>query len=362
MTSDPLILVDAHEDIAFNTVNFGRNFVLSARQKRRLESKAAFLGDSGIATTGLPDALLGRVGVIFGTLFAQPCAVQLMGGGDCYDNAANAYKMALAQWDVYQRLADENDRIRLIRSCAELDAVLATWREGVPFADHKVGIVLSLEGADPILEPKQFEEWYERGVRAVGLAWLHQGRYVGGNREPGRLTRLGHELLDILTHFHTILDISHMPDMAVQEVLDSFAGTLIASHSNPRHFCESERHLPDTTIRRLAERGGVIGAVPYNAFLSTGWSKNDPKSGTPFDRYVAVIDHICQVTGAAQYVGIGSDLDGGFGVEHTPVGLDTVTDLYQLRAALQSKGYAESDIQAILGGNFLRILRTILPR
>src|SRR5206468_200292 len=130
----------------------------------------------------------------------------------CYETPVEAYKLALAQLDVYQRLADTNDRIRLIRTQAELAAVLATWADGVPIQQHKVGIVISMEGADPILEPKAFEEWYERGVRSVGLAWLTKSRYAGGNEEPDRLSSSGYELLEVMDSFHAILDLSHLSE------------------------------------------------------------------------------------------------------------------------------------------------------
>ncbi|HVO43391.1 MAG TPA: membrane dipeptidase, partial [Aggregatilineales bacterium] len=359
-TPDPFLIVDAHEDIALNALTYRRDFTRAARLTRQLEQGSPLLAESGIATTGLPDALLGRVGIIFGTLYVRPCSMPF-GSDPCYETAATAYELALAQLDVYHRLADTTDRIQLIRIQSELESVLETWREGVPFRDHKLGIVVAMEGADPILEPRQFEEWYERGVRSVGLAWMAQTRYAGGNREPGPLTHLGRELLEVMASHRTILDLSHLAGEAATEALDRYEGPIIASHSNPRRFCDTDRHLSDTTIRRIAEHDGVIGSVPYNAFLQDGWSKADPKARTPFDRYIAVIDHICQVTGSARHAGIGSDLDGGFGAEATPADLDTVTDLYRVGTALEARGYSPDDVRAILGGNFLRILRATLP-
>src|SRR5262249_11662039 len=156
--------------------------------------------------------------VIFGTLFVRPCAIPF-GSDPCYQTGAEAYRLALAQLDVYNRLADTNERIRLIRTQAELAAVLATWAEGLPFSEHRLGLVLSMEGADPILEPKAFEEWYERGLRAVGLTWLGQTRYGGGNAQPGPLTKAGRELLEVMQSFNVILDLSHLAEEAALEAL-----------------------------------------------------------------------------------------------------------------------------------------------
>src|SRR5256885_1067864 len=202
----PNTVVDAHEDIAVTAILFGRDFTESAYLKRKREANADFTKTWGIATTGLPESLLGRVGIIFGTLFVEPKWSSLTGAN--YETPVEAYKQALKQIDVYHRLAETNSRIGLIRNQAELSNVLATWAEGTDFEQHKVGIMISMEGADPVLEPKQFEEWYERGVRAIGLAWS-ETRYTGGTHRPGPLTNLGRELLEVLEPLNVILDLSH---------------------------------------------------------------------------------------------------------------------------------------------------------
>jgi len=269
--------------------------------------------------------------------------------------------MALNQIDVYYRLAESNERIVLVRTQSELDSVLATWAEGVDFEAHKVGIVISIEGADSIPEPQAFEEWYERGVRAVGLAWS-ETRYSGGTHRPGPLTGPGRELLEVMASFNAICDVSHMTDESFYEAVERYGGQVIASHSNPRQFCDTERHLSDDMIRRLAERGGVMGIVPYNAFLKNGYTPSEKKIKTPLSVVTAAIDHVCQVTGSAQHVGIGSDFDGGFGAENIPAELDTVADLRLIGPALANLGYNPADISGIMSGNFLRVLRASLPR
>jgi membrane dipeptidase len=112
-------------------------------------------------------------------------------------------------------------------------------------------------------------------------------------------------------------------------------------------------------IRRLAERGGVIGAVPYNWFLHDTWVSGDP--AVPFSRYLEAIDFICQLTGSAAHVGIGTDFDGGFGAASTPDGFDTEADLYDIPAGLRARGYSDADIDAITHGNFMAVMRRILP-
>ena len=145
------------------------------------------------------------------------------------------------------------------------------------------------------------------------------------------------------------------------QALDHYEGTVIASHTNPRSFKNTDRHFPDATIRQLAERDGVMGIVLYNRFLSDDWTSGDPKSKIPLTRVLDAIDYVCQLTGSAAHVGIGTDFDGGFGQESIPEDLDTVTDLMKIGDALTARGYAPADVEAIMGGNMIRKLRQGLP-
>jgi membrane dipeptidase len=355
-----VILVDAHQDIAFNYVAFGRDYRESAYAKR--ERGAAHVQRTGSATLGLPDALLGRVGVTFATLFVAPRKPDSLYESVTYTTPGEAYTLALRQWDYYQRLVDEDQRLRLITAQSDLNAVLARWGDDGALERAQQGLVLLMEGADPILEPKQFEEWYERGVRVVGPAW-ERTRYSGGTKAPGGLTALGRELLHVLAGFNVILDLSHMAEEAYLEALDRFEGkSLIASHSNLRRFVDTDRQLSDMMVRRLAERDGVIGVVFYNHFLDREWRTGEPRFRVPMTRVIDTIDAICQLTGSAAHVGIGTDMDGGFGVEDIPDGLTTIMDVYSgVQAGLRGRGFGEEDIAAILGGNMLRKLREVLP-
>jgi membrane dipeptidase len=357
-----MMIVDAHQDIAYNALSFNRDYRLSALHHRQQETDPALIKSQGIATIGLPDSLLGRVGVIFATLFVAPDHGKNASqwGRFRYKTAQEAYALALQQRDYYQRLTDEHDKITLIHTQADLDGVLETWAEGTTLADHRQGLVLLMENADPILEPKQVEEWYERGVRIIGPAW-ERTRYSGGTGYPGPLTPLGYELLEIMRSFNMILDLSHMAEEACLQALDRYDGLMIASHSNPHRFRTSDRHMTDDMILRLSEHDGVMGIVLYNLFLSNMWRNGDRKSDVPLITVVDAIDYVCQLTGSARHVGIGSDLDGGFGKESIPEGLDTVTDLMNIIPLLCERGYSESDIEGIMGRNMLRILRQALP-
>jgi membrane dipeptidase len=117
--------------------------------------------------------------------------------------------------------------------------------------------------------------------------------------------------------------------------------------------------LPDEAIERIAERGGVVGVVLYNRFLREDWSGR--KSDVSLDDVVRMIDHVCQVTGSAAHVGIGSDYDGGVGYNDIPRELDTVRDHYKIGDELLARGYAPEHVDLVMRGNWLRVLRQALP-
>lgn len=354
------IVVDAHQDIAYNYLNFGRDYARSVYLTRSLEASAE-KHPNGTATLGFPEALLGRVALAFTTIFVAPQSKQPQPWDRLtYTTPREAHTLAHLQADYYERFTDENPQVWLVRTLQELDAVLETWSSERQISEHVQGWVLLMENAEPVLEPPQFEEWYARGVRIVGPAWSFN-RYTGGTGFPGGLTKLGYELLDILASFNIILDLSHLAEEAYFQAVERYPGVVIASHSNPRRFRNSDRHLSDDMIRALADRDGVMGIVLYNRFLSDTWSLGDRKDAVGQFTPVDAIDYVCQLTGSAAHVGIGTDLDGGFGAESIPAGFDTIADIITIGDGLRARGYGEADIDAILSGNMLRKLRQALP-
>jgi len=310
---------------------------------------------------GLPDWLAGGIAVVFGTLFVAP-ERKREGPWDIqtYRTPQEAHQRASAQLDYYYRLADDSPAIKIVQSRADLEAVLATWAEGADPQKRQVGIVVLMEGADPIPEPKEAEAWFERGVRIFGLAWAAT-RYAGGTGEPGPLTPEGRELLDVLADLGAIVDLSHAAEKSFFEALDRFEGIVVATHSNPRAFVPGDRQLSDAMIVRLAERDGVIGILPFNRMLRTGWKRGDNRAEVMVHDVAAAIDYVCQRVGDARHIGLGSDFDGGFGADQAPLEIDTVADLAKIGPALGEMGYSDADIAAIMGENWLRILRAGLP-
>lgn len=355
-----MLIIDGHEDIAYNALEWGRDIRLSAQTIR--EREASNPNPNGIAMSGLPELRRGGFGIVFGVIFLFPMkneATTQHRHTQSYHNAEEAYAAGQGQLAYYRTLAQEPG-ISLVLNQNDMQRVLTAWEQSsADDPQRPFGIVPLLEGADAIRTPAEAAQWFADGLRIVGLAWGGT-RYSGGTRAPGPLTPDGKELLKEMERVGLILDISHLAEESFWQALQSFQGPVIASHSNCRAFTPTDRHLSDDMIRALAERDGVIGVVPVNYFLDGRWSSTNrfPISLADVVRH---IDHICQLTGSARHVGIGTDVDGGFGREETPLELDTVADIAKLADALRSRGYREEDVVAIMGGNWRRFLEKALP-
>jgi membrane dipeptidase len=347
------LIVDAHEDVAWNALALGRHVRRSALETRRLEQDSDVPSRNGICMVGLPEWLEGRVALVFGTIYVAPERRGRRRGPQTYADAEEAHVLGQQQLDYYHRLADEEKQVALVGSQGDLEEVLESWKGVSPI----VGLVPLMEGADPIREPAEAELWFERGVRLVGLSWKAGTRYAGGDAAQGPLTDLGRELLEVMAELGMVLDVSHLAERSFFEAVGRFEGPIVATHANPRALVPGSRQLSDDMIRRLAQRDGVIGIVPASPFLRPDW-KTTPAT---LDDVVALIDHVCQVIGDAAHVGLGSDFDGGFGADDTPPALDTVADLQRIGPALGEAGYDEDHVTAILSGNWLRVLEGALP-
>ena len=275
-----MLIVDAHQNIAFNAQQLGRDYPRWAWQLRESE------GDQNLppAMTSLPDNLMSGIGIVYGSIIVIPESFPLRESWHklTYRTGDDAKLLGTWQMDYYRRLADEIDQIRLILTRSDLEAVIASWQDGEPLSGRMGGIVALMEGAEPVAEPQQFEEWMELGVRVVAPACLPT-RYSAAAGFEGELTALGYELLDVLSDHRILLDVSHMSERACLQAIERYPGGIIASHANPRYFYDSPRGLSDQAIRALAERDGVIGIMVYNRYLRRDWRPQRSQSTTKLE-------------------------------------------------------------------------------
>lgn len=361
------LLVDAHADIAYNMLKYGRDYTRTVAETRALEAGGPNVKENGDTLISWHEYQRANIAVIFSTLFAAPVRFRSYEGEkQIYKTFDEAHKLYSAQLDVYHRMQDEMpDKFRILASKRDLDLHLAQWNESTLGTSKPLGMVILMEGAEAIRELSELEMWHNRGVRLIGPAWVGT-RYCGGWREPGPLTEDGRKLLSAMADFHFTLDLSHMDERAAVEALDRYDGPIVATHANCAALMpnsNTNRHVSDRTIEGVIERDGVVGVVPFNTYLKVGWSRDrgDRREEVPLDVLASHIDHICQLAGDSLHAGIGSDFDGGFGLQSVPPEIDTVADLQKLVSLLQARGYSEADTSNLLGGNWLTRLKRDLP-
>ncbi len=357
-----MLIVDAHEDLAYNVLGDGRRYLESAYNTRAAEAGGPVPALNGLCMLGLPEWLQAGVAVIFATITTIP-HTHAKPGELSYPSVEASYQQALAQLHIYRRWAATHPQIALITHRSHLADILRSWEglhEPARTPDRRqIGLVLLMENADSIRSVEEVGFWYAQGVRLIGPAW-HTNRYTGSTLDPGPLTALGRDLLAMMQRYGIMLDLSHMAEEACMEALDHYEGPIVATHANPRRLVPMPRLLSDTVIRRVAARDGVIGVMPLNWALDPAW-RLKAKEDMHIETVVDAIEIVCQLAGDAWHVGLGTDFDGGQGAADAPAELDTIADLPRLVEALTCRGYADEAVTAIMGDNWLRVLRRALP-
>jgi membrane dipeptidase len=349
-----MIVIDAHLDLSWNALNWNRDLNLTVPEIRSHEASMKEKG-RGTNTVSFPEMRKGEVAVCLATLLARSNPK----GKTMLDFRSQEIACAMAQGQLaYYRILEDQGSLRMLRDWKSLEDHLHQWKASQG-TSCPLGFILSMEGADPILSPKQIPFWWEQGLRAVGLAHYGLSSYAHGTACEGGLTPRGPELLAVMEEIGMILDVTHLADESFWQAVDLFKGPILASHNNCRALVPGDRQFSDEQIRYLIQRDAVIGAAFDAWMLYPEWVRGETKNSVvSLEAVVDHIDHVCQLAGNAHHAAIGSDLDGGFGTEQSPGDLDTIADLQKIPALLRKRGYAESDIEAVMHGNWLRFFQT----
>ncbi|MEY3368763.1 MAG: hypothetical protein RI973_1918 [Bacteroidota bacterium] len=353
-----MFVFDAHLDLSMNAIDWNRNLRLPVSAINQREAGQTDKPGRGGATVSLPELRKGDVGLVVATQIARYVAPGNPLPGWHSPEQAWAHTQAQLAW--YQEMEAAGE-MRQIANLASLEAFLADWQDEAVAQDEKpIGYILSLEGADSLVTLDHADIAWACGLRAIGPAHYGPGRYANGTDGSGKMGREGLALLEKMESLGMILDVTHLCDDAFWQALDHFAGPVWASHNNCRTLVPHNRQFSDEQLRELISRGAVIGAALDTWMLVPGWVRgiSTPAAvNCDLSSVVDHIDHICQLAGNARQVGIGSDLDGGFGREQSPADLETIADLQQLPGLLSRRGYSPADIEGIMHGNWLRFLR-----
>lgn len=353
-------IVDVHLDLSMNALEWNRDLRESVTEINRREKGMTDKPDRCNATVSLPELRKGNIGLIVATQIGRYVAPDNILPG--WRSPEQAWAQTQGQLAWYKAMEEEG-QMTMIRNKAELEKHLTLWANDDPVETKPIGYVLSIEGADSLVRVSYVERAYNYGLRAIGPAHYGPGRYANGTDSSGLLNDMGKELLKEMDRLGMILDVTHLNDEAFWDALNRYKGPVWASHNNCRVFVDHNRQFSDEMIKALIERDAVIGIALDAWMMVPDWvrGQSTPKSmNCTLDIMVNNIDHICQLAGNTNHVGIGSDLDGAFGTEQCPYDLQTIADLQKVPHLLRDRGYTEEDIQKIASGNFIEFMRRAL--
>ena len=352
-----MFTIDAHLDLAMNAMEWNRDLRKSVSEIREREKDLKDKPDRGNNVISFEELRKGDIGLVVATQIARYVAPGNNLPG--WNSPEQAWAQTQGQLAWYKAMEDVGE-LRSIRNLSELEAHVKFWNDGQPKNKKPIGYILSLEGADSIVNVSYLEKAFQSGLRAVGPGHYGPGRYAQGTNATGGLGTQGRELLKEMERLNIILDATHLCDDSFWEALDHFHGHVWASHNNCRALVDHNRQFSDEMIRELINRGAVIGGVMDTWMMVPNWIKgvSTPKEmNVNLDVLIDHMDHICQVAGNANHIAIGSDLDGAFGKEQSPYDIKTIADLQKIPALLLKRGYSTSDIENVMHGNWLRFLR-----
>jgi membrane dipeptidase len=355
-----LFIIDAHLDLAMNAIEWNRNLSRPLDNIRQREMHMTDKHDRGKGTVCLPELRKGRIGLVVATQLGK-CSVSGSGGGmSGWSSPQQAWAMTQAQLAWYREMEALGEMAQ-ITNAQQLQTHVDLWNDASVDDEKKpVGYILSLEGADSLVNIDYLERAWNYGLRAIGLSHFGIGRYAPGTKTEGSLTPAGVELLKAMDRFNFILDITHLTDEGFDQALDIYMGPVWASHHNVRKIAPTQRQLSDEQIKRLIERKAVIGAMLDCWAMDTRFidQVSDPwQLNIRLENLVDHWDHICQLAGNSLHVAFGSDLDGNFGTEQSPWDMNSIADLQKYQAILARRGYKQEDIENIFHKNWLRFLQ-----
>jgi len=307
-----------------------------------------------------------------------------------YYKGAEAVRRTLDLRDAMQGVFDRYpDQIEMATTAGDLERIVKSG---------KIAAVLTLEGGHQIDDDLAVLRMYQRmGIRAMTLTHFRNNNWADSSTDRPQhngLTEFGKQVVREMNRIGMIVDVSHVSDKTFYDALAVTTKPVIASHSSVRSIAEIPRNMTDDMLKALARNGGVVGINFGAGFVNpkdaratmaninsmaaaepnlTGKALDDyaakeyereqapsshPSAAT-IDDVVANIDHVAKVAGI-DHVGIGTDFDGI--ANDVPKGLEDASKMPALAAALRKKGYSEADVEKVMGGNFLRVMKQVIGK
>lgn len=352
-----MFTIDAHLDLSMNALEWNRDLTQPVATINAREVGLSDKPDRAKAVVALPELRKGNIGLVVATQIARYVTPDNHLPG--WHSPQQAWAQTQGQLAWYKAMENAGEMVQ-IKDITSLESHVSLWQNDPDNTNKPVGYILSLEGADSIIDVSYLQMAYRYGLRALGPAHYGPGRYANGTDATGKMGEAGLQLLKEMERLNIILDATHLCDDAFWQALDYFGGHIWASHNNCRALVNHNRQYSDGMIKALIDRGAVIGIALDAWMMVPGWvrGQSSPKQmNCNLEVMADHIDHICQIAGNALHVGMGTDLDGAFGREQCPYDLETIADIKKVPEILLKRGYVKTDVEKMMYGNWLRFLR-----
>lgn len=328
-------IFDLHEDIADSVL-----YTAHGDFWKRNDLKEGW-NDLGIPVNNQSDFVRlqeGNVSAIFGV----SCAFGVSADGKIIPSNSHK-KDTTEQVNLYLDFKKQKPAsINTIKSKKDLNSV----------ADFDLSILLAIEGADSIQSKEVLEEFFDLGVRSIGLTWSYDNALAGGCAEGGQLTEIGKEIIKHMESLGILLDLAHISEKSHFEALSIVSKPTIVSHTCCKGVYDNERNLTDDQIVAVAETGGLVGICGIARFVG-------PEDTVELDDLMNHFDHAISLVGIDS-VGIGSDM-GAMTSKRLIPNFSEVSDMPHLVEAFRKRGYKEEEIEKVAYKNIERVLREVLP-
>ena len=320
---DPIITIDTHIDINVKNFTDSLNYTMNTDTQ-----------------FNLPNMMEGELDVAWLVVYTAQGELNEEGYKAAYENA-------ISKFDAIDRLVDiyAPDQVELALTSDDVRRILAKGK--------KV-IMIGVENAYPMgLDTSNVEKFWERGARYVSLSHNGHSQFTDSNTGEfdgtalhNGLSDLGKEVVELLNYYGIMIDISHPSKEGIRQMTELSKAPVIASHSSARALRDHPRNVDDEQLNWIKENGGVIQTTALGFFLT---DREDPPAN--MDDFMDHIDYMVKKIGI-DHVGISSDFDGGGGI----VGWEDASETKNVTSALRERGYSESEIAKLWGGNLLRVL------
>ena len=351
-----MLIVDAHLDLSMNAMEWNRDLRLPVMAIREREIGMNDKPDRAKGTVAFPELRKGNIGLVVATQIARYVSTESKLKG--WNSVQQAWAQTQAQLSWYRTMEEAGELVQILDTKG-LAHHLENWNAKKP-----IGYILSLEGADSLITIDHLHRAYGYGLRAVGPGHYGPGRYANGTDSSGPLNEMGRSLLKEMELLNMILDATHLCDEAFWDAMEMYNGPVWASHNNCRALVNHNRQFSDDMIKALIQKDAVIGGALDAWMMVPNWQRgiSDPRAmDCSLEKMIDHMDHICQIAGNANHIGIGTDLDGAYGKEQCPFDIETIADLQIMPTLLTKRGYTQIEIEKVMHGNWLRVMKRALP-